>query len=263
MKHKLPSIITLTVLCTGMLGGCVSQSTYSGTDVPVTEKPFNNVLAAQKRAQLGLTYLRRGNSQQAKYNLDKAIKFAPNIEDVHISMAYYYQTVGDLVNAETSYRKAINASDASGDGYNNFGVFLCQQDEFKESEAMFLKAVKMPKYTRAGDSYENLGVCSRKAGEIDKARAYFSTALKYNPRSQITLIELTEIEIEQHHYLDARAQLARYHRIIAQSAESLNLGMTIERNMNDEEAARKFGILLLAKFPSSNEAKRYRASMHQ
>ncbi|MFT5235742.1 MAG: type IV pilus assembly protein PilF [Shewanella sp.] len=245
-----------------MLGGCVSQSTYSGTDVPVMEKKFNNVLAAQKRAQLGLTYLRRGNSQQAKYNLDKAVKFAPNIEDVHISMAYYYQTVGDLVNAESSYREAIDANDASGDGYNNFGVFLCQQDKYKESEKMFLKAVKMPKYTRAGDSYENLGICSRKAGEISKAREYFSTALKYNPRSESTLIELTEIEIEQDQYLDARAQLAHYHRIIVQSAESLILGVTIERALNDEEAARQFGILLLAKFPSSNEAKRYRASMH-
>ncbi|GGI72562.1 type IV pilus biogenesis/stability protein PilW [Shewanella hanedai] len=262
MKHGLPKIITLIVLSTGMVGGCVSQSTYSGTDVPVSERPFDNVLAAQKRAQLGLTYLRRGNSQQAKYNLDKAIKFAPNIEDVHISMAYYYQTVGDLDNAEKSYRKAINASDASGDGFNNFGVFLCQQDKFKESEKMFLRAVKMPKYTRAGDSYENLGICSRKAGEINKAREYFSIALKYNPRSQSTLIELTEIEIEQDNYLDARAQLARYHRIIAQSAESLILGVTIERALNDEDEARRFGILLLAKFPSSNEAKRYRASMH-
>jgi type IV pilus assembly protein PilF len=157
MKHGLPKIITLIVLSTGMVGGCVSQSTYSGTDVPVSERPFDNVLAAQKRAQLGLTYLRRGNSQQAKYNLDKAIKFAPNIEDVHISMAYYYQTVGDLDNAEKSYRKAINASDASGDGFNNFGVFLCQQDKFKESEKMFLRAVKMPsrcsRATRALPSY--------------------------------------------------------------------------------------------------------------
>ena len=56
--------------------------------------------------------------------------------------------------------------------------------------------------------------------------------------------------------------LARYHRFIAKSAESLTLGVTIERDLNDEDAARKFGILLLAKFPSSIEAKRYRASMH-
>ncbi|WP_394392183.1 type IV pilus biogenesis/stability protein PilW [Shewanella woodyi] len=262
MKHGLPKKIALTILLSSVLSACVSQSTYTGTDVPVTEREFDNVLAAQKRAQLGLTYLRKGNSQQAKYNLDKAVEFAPNIQDVHISMAYYYQTVGELENAEDSYRKAINARDASGDGLNNFGVFLCQQEKYKESEKMFLRAVKMPSYTRSGDSYENLGICSRKAGEIEKARKYFSTALRYNPRSGSTLLELTEIEIEEHNYLDARAQLARYHRVIAQSAESLTLGVEIERGLNDEEAAREFGILLLAKFPSSIEAKRYRASMH-
>lgn len=242
--------------------GCVSESTYSGTNIPVVEKGFNNILAAQKRAELGLTYLQQGNSQQAKYNLDKAVEFAPNIQDVHISMAYYYQIVGELENAEMSYRKAINLSDANGDGLNNFGVFLCQQARYKESEKIFLRAIKMPNYTRSGDSYENLGICSRKAGEIDKARDYFSTALKYNPRSKSALLELTEIEVGENNYLDAQAQLARYHSVIIQSAESLTLGVTIELGLHDEKAARKFGILLLAKFPSSDEAKRYRASMY-
>ncbi|NRD73291.1 type IV pilus biogenesis/stability protein PilW [Shewanella sp. VB17] len=262
MKYKLPQYVMLIVLLSSTLGGCVSESTYSGTDIPVIEKEFNNILAAQKRAELGLTYLQQGNSQQAKYNLDKAVEFAPNIQDVHISMAYYYQTVGELDNAETAYRKAINLSDANGDGLNNFGVFLCQQARFKESEKLFLRAIDMPNYTRSGDSYENLGVCSRKAGEIDKARDYFNTALKYNPRSKITLLELTELEIGNNNYLDARVQLARYHSVITQSAESLTLGVTIELGLHDEKAARKFGILLLAKFPSSDEAKRYRASMY-
>lgn len=262
MKQGLTQITALTLLAMGLLCGCVSERTYSGTDVPVAEREFDNESAARQRAQLGLTYLQKGNSQQAKYNLDKAVEYAPDLEAVHVSMAYYYQTVGELENAETSYRKAIRTSDATGDAMNNFGVFLCQQEKYKQSEEMFLKAVRMPKYTRSASSYENLGICSRKAGQLDKAKDYFSMALKYDPRRQVTLLELTEIDVETGDYLNARAQLVRYHRVVAESAESLTLGIKIEQGLNDLDAARKFGILLLAKFPASIEAKQYRASMH-
>jgi len=262
MKQGSTRIAALTLLAMGLLSGCVSERTYSGTDIPVAQREFDNESAARQRAQLGLTYLQKGNSQQAKYNLDKAVEYAPDLEAVHVSMAYYYQTVGELENAEASYRKAIRTSDATGDAMNNFGVFLCQQEKYEESEKMFLKAVRLPKYTRSASSYENLGICSRKAGQLDKAKDYFATALKYDPRRQVTLLELTEIDVETGDYLNARAQLVRYHRVVAESAESLTLGIKIEQGLNDLDAARKFGILLLAKFPASVEARLYRASMH-
>ncbi|BAJ01344.1 fimbrial biogenesis and twitching motility protein, putative [Shewanella violacea DSS12] len=239
----------------------MSERVYTGTDIPVAERTFDNVAAAKQRAQLGLTYLQRGNSAQAKFNLNKALKFAPNIEAVNVSMAHYYQFVGELDIAETYYRKAIVSTDATGDGMNNFGVFLCQQKKYEESEKVFLKAIKLPKYTRASASYENLGICSRKAGNLEKAQKYFRMALKYDPRRQVSLIELTEINVDTGDYLKARTQLLSYHRVIAESAESLTLGIKIEQGLNDLNAARKFGILLLAKFPASVEAKQYRASM--
>ena len=69
---------------------------------------------------------------------------------------------------------------------------------------MFLRT-QIVNYTRFWDSYENLWICCCKAKNIYKARKYFSTSLKYNPRSHSTLLELTEIEIEEHSYLDASA----------------------------------------------------------
>ncbi|QFU23559.1 type IV pilus biogenesis/stability protein PilW [Shewanella eurypsychrophilus] len=262
MMHGLLRITPLIILSASMLTGCVSQELYSGTDIPVAERAFDNVAAAKQRAQLGLTYLQKGNSEQAKFNLNKAVGFAPDIEAVNVSMAYYYQTVGELESAENYYRKAINSSDATGDGMNNFGVFLCKQKKFPESEAVFLRAIKMPAYTRAAASYENLGICSRKAGQLEKAQKYFGMALQYDPRRQVSLIELTEIDVETGDYLKARTQLVRYHRVVVESAESLTLGITIEQGLNDLDAARRFGILLLAKFPASVQAKQYRASMH-
>ena len=261
MIHGLLRLTPLLILSSSLLTGCVSERVYTGTDIPVAERTFDNVSAAKQRAQLGLTYLQRGNSAQAKFNLNKAVEFAPNIEAVNVSMAHYYQQVGEMDIAETYYRKSINSLDATGDGMNNFGVFLCQQQKYAESEKVFLKAIKLPKYTRAAASYENLGICSPKARDLEKAQKYFTMALQYAPRRRVSLIQLTEIDDDTGDYIEARAQLVRYHRVVAESAESLTLGITIERGLDAPDAVSKFGIQLLAKFPGSIEAKQYRASM--
>jgi type IV pilus assembly protein PilF len=262
MKHGLPRfslIITLSLL----MAGCVTERTYTGTDIPVSERKLDKVAAARERMQLGLTYLNRGNIEQAKYNLDKALEYAPGLEDVHTSLAYYYQTVGDVVRTEESYLNAISSQDASGDSMNNFGVFLCQQKQYNKAEKMFLAAIEMPKYTRTASSYENLGLCSREAGQVEKARQYFQMALKYDPRRSVSLLELAELEVEKSDYIQARNQLARYHQVAEQTPESLALGIKIEQAVNDDAAVKRFGILLLAKFPASPQAKQYRVNLHQ
>ena len=261
MKQGLPKLSVLLALSL-FATGCITERTYSGTDIPVSEKQIDKVAAARERTQLGLTYLRRGNSEQAKYNLEKALEYAPDLEDVHIALAYYYQTVGDTVRAEDAYTNAINSRDATGDSMNNFGVFLCQQKKYDKAEKMFLAAIEMPKYTRTASSYENLGICSRDAGKLDKARHYFNMALKYDPRRSVSLLELVELELEQSEFVAARTQLARYHSVVAESPESLALGIKIERGLNDDAAVKKFGISLIAKFPTSIQAKQYRASLN-
>ncbi|QIR13895.1 type IV pilus biogenesis/stability protein PilW [Shewanella aestuarii] len=261
MKQGKPYLIMIGLLGIS-LSGCVTERTYSGTDIPVAQRQVDKVSAARERMQLGLTYMRRGNSEQAKYNLDKAVEYAPQLSEVHVAMAYYYQAVGDLARTEASYYNAINSKDASGDAKNNFGVFLCQQKKFAQAEKMFLEAIETDKYTRTASSYENLGVCSRTSGDIKKARKYFEMALKYDPRRSNTLMELVELAVEDSDYVAARSVLARYHQVTNETAESLALGIEIEQALGDVNAMKRFGISLIAKFPASPQAKEYRANLH-
>ncbi|MBV7317121.1 type IV pilus biogenesis/stability protein PilW [Shewanella sp. NIFS-20-20] len=255
--------LTLTMILATAITGCVTEQTYSGTDVQVKERKFDPVAAAKERIQLGLTYLQKGNSEQAKFNLDKAQVYAPNLEEVHIAMAYYYQTVGDDPRAVIAYEDAIKSSSASGDAFNNFGVYLCQQGQYRQAEKRFLQAIEQPEYTRAAASYENLGLCSQEAGELDKARDYFIAALKYEPRRRTSLLALVEIALQQDNYSQAKQSLKQFQRVAADTPQSLELGIRIELGLNDPEAAKRYGIQLLATFPSSNQAKEYRASLHQ
>ena len=44
--------------------------------------------------------------EQAKFNLNRAVEYAPQLSAVHTAMAYYYQTVGDIERTEESYQKS-------------------------------------------------------------------------------------------------------------------------------------------------------------
>ena len=261
MKHGLHGILLLLVACS-QLGGCVTERTYAGTDTPVTARKFDRIAAAQERSQLGLAYLRKGDSEQAKINLDKAMEYAPELEQVNVAMAYYFESVGEIQKAEETYDRAIETRDATGDAANNFGVFLCKQGKYDKSERMFLRAIDNRKYSRTASSYENLGICMRKAGSNDKAKRYFTMALKYEPRRRVALLEMAELELASRNFKAAKRMLQQYNKVATMSAESLATAIKIENGLGDREAAKRNGVLLLAKFPKSPQAKAYRTQMH-
>ncbi len=241
------------------LGGCVTQTTYSGTDQVVAEKAPNLKAAARDRVRLGLTYLQQGEVERAKFNLDKALQLDDKVVEVHLGRAYYFQTVAEHEAAKDAYRQALRLEPNNGDVLNNFGVYLCRQQEFDESEKLLLRAVQAPDYTLMASTYENLGLCSQSAGKLDKAAQYFEQALNYAPRRSVALIELVNIAVEQNDFGSAQTALDRYHDLAGETPQSLMLGVDIERQLGDLEASKRFGILLLAKFPRSQQAEQYRA----
>lgn len=260
MLQGLPVKISCLLL-SAFLGGCVTEHTYSGTDIPVQTRKFDKTAAARERVQLALTYLKRGNMEQAKYNLDKAKTHNPKLEEVHVARAYYYQTVGDIERANSAYEAAMSSASPSGDVMNNFGVFLCQQQQYDKAESLFLAAIDVPNYTRMASSYENLGLCSRQANEYGKAREYFSKALQYEPRRAKSLLELVATALQEQDFQQAQLDLVRYHDVLPQSPQSLAFGVNVEQNLGNSALAEHYGMLLVAKFPTSDQAKVYRASL--
>lgn len=261
MKQGLLSLFVLLSMSL-WIAGCVSERKYSGTNIPIKEKMFNPQTAAKERLALGLTYLKKGNISQAKYNLDKALSYAPQSEDVHLGLAYFYQTVEDYQRAETAYLKATESFNATGDAKNNFGVYLCKQQKYDQAESMFLAAIETRNYIRVSSSYENLAMCSRDKNDLDKAKFYFEKALNYDPKNGSVMLEYTDLLVELNDFFNAKTVLNRYNKMLGNSAKSLILAITIEQNLGDNESVKNLGIQLLSQFPNSEQAKQYRASLN-
>ena len=141
-----------------IFSACVSQSTI---------QDFNQQLAAKARVELALGYLQQNNPQLAKINLDKALQHDKNYYLVHSALAHYYQQQGEIDNAHREYETALKLNNQQGDLHNNFGTFLCRQNQFEQAQQQFQLALNSPNYYHQADTFENMVLCAYSAQKMD------------------------------------------------------------------------------------------------
>ncbi|ALQ10549.1 type IV pilus biogenesis/stability protein PilW [Pseudoalteromonas fuliginea] len=247
------SLLALTISALA-LSGCVTENSYNGSDKPVVENKINNIGAARTRIALALQYLNTGNNSQAKYNLERAAEFAPNLPEVHYSLAYYYQQVGENTLADKAYQKALAIKPDDPNTLNNYGVFLCGINEYDRATDQFLKAIEIPSYIRVAESYENLALCAIEFNDFDNAESYFKQAMNHSSQRTSTLISLAALFYAKSDLHKASELLKRYDDTGKVSSRALMLNYLIKNRMGKIEDAEKIATTISQTYPTSNEA---------
>lgn len=250
MQNKL---VVASVLCLTLLSACVSESTIVDTDR--VGKPRTDMKeAARTRMSLGLNYLQRGDTSQAKYNLEKAKQLAPDMSDVDNALAYYFQQVGELAQAEDAYRTSLRKDSNNADTYNNFGSFLCQINKYTEAEELLQAAIKRPGYIRVADSYENLAFCALAQKDYLRYQQFLRQSLQHNSNRTSSLYNMAVIEYAMGNLTEAKKWQARLHQMGQVSPEATLIRYLVAYHSGDaveQQTAEKF---LLSVYPGSSEA---------
>lgn len=233
------------------LSACASQN--SGTAVD----DFDKQKAAKTRLSLGLTYLENGNYSQAKFNLDKALAFAPNLADVHYGMAYYYQNVEEPESASKAYQKAISLAPKNADIANSYGAFLCAQGDYEQAKEYFFKALNSDVYNSSAETYENLALCSQSQNAFDDAIGFLKDALNHQPGRAKSLFLLAQVQLQANRFAAARDSLRRYEKVASVSAQSLWLAVKIEQGAGAPKRATDYANMLLSLYPDFQPARDY------
>ncbi len=250
MRHSFIAIVALIAST-----GCVTESVYVGSEKPVVENEINNDEAARTRISLALKYLASGDSMQAKYNLERALKFSPKLPEAHYSMAYYYQQVGEYELAKRFFESAIDADPKNPDTLNNYGVFLCSIEEYDQAADYMLQAIDIPSYLRVAESYENLALCAIENDEFDKAQDYLKASVKHSPLRGSALINLSAISYAKSELHRAQDYLKRYEKSGRISSRSLMLSYLVENRMGHIELANAKKNTILQTYQTSVEAR--------
>lgn len=233
-----------------LAAGCVSS------DSSLSSKA-SDADAAQANLSLGIGYLRQKRMELAEEKLVKAIEQDPNLTDAHSALALVYDTQGETKLAEKHYRRTIRLAPDDPAGQNAYAVFLCRRDRPADAEPYFNNAANNPRYATPWAALANAGVCWRQAGNFEKAEEYFRKALQRNGRYAEALYQLTDLTFKTENYLQSRAFLQRYLATAPATPSALWLGVQIENELGDAQAANAYGEQLKELFPESQEFGRY------
>lgn len=251
------TIFTSWMIVVFLLSGCVTQN-YENNDTPVVQNQANRDDMAATRVSLGLGYLKMGNMPQAKQNLEKAKKFAPDMVQVYTAFAHYYETVGEHELTIESYEKALSIKSDDADTLNNYGVYLCRQDEVDEAEKQFLKAIAVPSYVLVAKSYENLSACFLQKDDFNKTEMYLKKAILHNPNRSSTLFQMIQLQYAMGEYKQAKSFQQRFEKVSRRfTSQSLALAYKVYFKLGQRRTAKNYGTMLVKMHPQSWESQQY------
>ena len=213
-------------------------------------KPSNQ--EAEINLKLGVEYMKIGKNEIALNKLKNALQLDNNYADAHNAIGVLYGRLQLDDKSRQHYQKALALKPKGSDIHNNYGQFLCKQKQWKEAEKHFLKALDNPVYRSPEIPLTNAGLCLRE-NDSTKAEDYLRQALQKNSKFPRALFQIADLSFEKKRYLQARQYLQRYMEIAKHTPQTLRLGISIERALNNRTAAANYMLLLRRDFPDTSE----------
>jgi type IV pilus assembly protein PilF len=240
-----------TLLVAGLLAGCSGSAPEEKNAQPEV---------GQTRLQLGLEYLKQGDLNAARQNLEKAADAAPQDYRTQLGMALYEQQIGENVAAEQRYQQALKLAPGNGTVLNNYGAFLCSLGQYVPAQQQFSAAAVAPDYGQVADSLENAGYCFLKAGQNDEARTLLTRALKVDPDKGTPLLVEAEKQFGEGKRAQSQLLLDSYQHVLPASADSLWLQIRFAALAGRQDSVQRYGKQLSRSFPQSKQYQQFLAN---
>ena len=224
--------------------------TDTGTMAGDVGEPHNR---ARIHTELASAYYERANMGVALEELRAATAADPGYAPAHGLLGLVYMELREKDLAESSFQRALRLSPEDPGINHNYGWFLCQGGQEKESIRYFLHAISNPLYSSPGRSYAAAGVCSLRSKNTRDAEDFLQRALKLDPEEPTALLKLAEIRYGQRRNEEARRLVSQHNKLVSPSPESLWLALRVERRLGQRVAEQSYANQLRRRFPGSPE----------
>ena len=229
------------------LSACAGSKVGTGHD--------KNPQAAELNVQLGLSYLQKERPDLAKIKLERALKQAPNSSKVNWAYALLEEKLGNMNSAAKYFEKATKLNPDDAEGRNNYGAFLCSQDQVPEALAQFKLAVANRLYETPEYAYLNAGMCAAGHDDAEQAEDYFRKALDKSEGYVSALYQMALLTYQQKRFLASRAFRQRATDALSDDDPKLLwLCVMTERALKNSTEADECERSLKTNFPTSTEA---------
>jgi type IV pilus assembly protein PilF len=241
---------TLSGCSTGPLGGGKSEI-LTDSDEPENRK------RARIRLELAVGYYNNGQTTVALDELKQSINADPTLFEAYNLRGLIFMRLNDLPVAEESFKRAMVINPSAATVQHNYGWMLCQQGRYGESYQQFRGAIANPTYAERAKTLMTLGMCQLKDGLKVEAEGSLLRSYELDAGNPITGYNLALMMFERKDFVRAQFYVRRINNSELANAESLWLGVKIERQLNSRDGVTQLGAQLTKRFPKSVEAAAY------
>lgn len=237
------------------LAGCAGGvPATSSTAEPVTESDEPD---ARKRARLRLElasgYFEQGQTTVALDEIKQSLAADPAYGPAYVLRGLVYMRLNDARLAEDSFRRALQINPRDPDALHNYGWFVCNQARYTESIQLFLQALASPVYGGQAKTYMAKGICQTRMGQYPEAEGSFARAYELDPGNPFVGFNLANLQFRRGDHTKAQFVIRRINNSDLANAETLWLGIKVERRLGNTEALQQLAQQLSRRYPQSRE----------
>lgn len=255
------------LLVTGLISisGCASKvagvdPAGNGVEMMTASDEPDARRRARIRLELAVGYFEQGQTTIALDELKQSIAADPTFGEAYNLRGLIYMRLNDFRFSEESFRKALSINPQNSNVVHNLGWLLCQQARYPESMLMFSQALSNPQYGERAKTLMAQGLCQIGAGQAADAELSLLKSYEFDAGNPITAYNLAKLLFQRDDFVRARFYVRRLNNSELANAESLWLGVKVERRMNNRDAMLQLATQLQKRFPQSREAASYQRS---
>jgi len=244
---------------TAWLAGCAAQSGLG--DSPQELLTASDETDARRRARTRLAlatgYYENGQHTVALDEQKKALQIDPGFGEAYNLGGLIYMALGDMALAQSHFQRAIALNPRDGDALHNLGWLQCQQGQLAAANQSFERALAVPTYPGRARTLMAQGVCEARAGNLARAEAALMRSYELDAGNPVTAFNLSQLLYQRGDYPRAQFYVRRLNNSELANAESLWLGIRVERRLNNRQAMEQLAAQLRRRFPQSRELLAY------
>ncbi len=167
------------ILTVALIGVTLSSLCYA--DKGKMSRSERNQHLGEIKAQLALAYFQNGDIRNALESIDESTRLNSNSAMAWLIRAQIYQYMQQPSQVEQSFQKAFSTKDLVGETNNNYGWYLCQNNQVAKSINYFDRAIADRTYPQPQTALMNKGICLGDMGRYDEAAQTLQEAIRMSP----------------------------------------------------------------------------------
>ena len=257
-------LLAAGLMLLGLAGvsGCASRfdglSATGGEAEMVTESDEPDARRrARIRLELALGYFENGQTAIALDELKQSITADSNYAEAYSLRGLVYMRLNDFRLSEDSFKRALTLNPRDSNIMHNLGWLYCQQARYAQAQQLFSQALANPQYGERAKTWRAQGLCLVRAGQLAEGEQSLFKSYEFDAGNPVTSYNLASLLFQRSDFARAQFYVRRLNNSELANAESLWLGIKVERRMENREAMMQLAAQLTKRFPRSREAEAY------